>query len=67
MVTHNQTIRRQQLTNCLSVFGHFMGLALKRVNLVLWIFYIRLRTIPSPFERQLVKELRTPERATAES
>ena len=26
---HNQTIRRQQLTNCLSVFDHFVGLVLK--------------------------------------
>ena len=29
MVKHTQTIRRQQLTNCLSVFAHFAGLALK--------------------------------------
>ena len=29
MVKHTQTIRRQQPTNCLSVFGHFVGLALK--------------------------------------
>ena len=25
-VKHTQTIRRQQLANCLSVFGHFKGL-----------------------------------------
>ena len=29
MVKHTQTIRRQKLTNCLSVFEHFVGLALK--------------------------------------
>ena len=29
MVKHTQTIRRQQPTNCLSLFDHFVGLALK--------------------------------------
>ena len=29
MFKHTQTIRRQQPTNCLSVFEHFVGLALK--------------------------------------
>ena len=29
MVRHTQTIRRQEPTNCLSVFDQFMGLALK--------------------------------------
>ena len=29
MVKHNQIIRRKQPTNCLSVFYHFVGLALK--------------------------------------
>ena len=29
VVKHHQTIRRQQLTNCLSVFDHFVGLAHK--------------------------------------
>ena len=29
MVKHTQTIRKQQPTNYLSVFDHFMGLALK--------------------------------------
>ena len=29
MVKHTQTIRRQQPTNCLSVFGDFVKLALK--------------------------------------
>ena len=31
MVKHNQTIRRQQPTDCLSVFDNFVGLALKRL------------------------------------
>ena len=30
MVKHTQAIRRQQPTNCLSVFDHFVGLAVKR-------------------------------------
>ena len=29
IVKHTQTIHRQQTTNCLSVFDHFVGLALK--------------------------------------
>ena len=29
MVKHTQTIHRQKPTNCLSVFDHFVGLALK--------------------------------------
>ena len=32
MVKHNQTIRRQQLTNCLGVFDHFMWFALKELK-----------------------------------
>ena len=32
MVKHTQTIRRQQPTNCLSVFDHFAGLALKGLS-----------------------------------
>ena len=32
MVKHTQTIRRQQPTNFLSVFDHFVGLALKGLN-----------------------------------
>ena len=34
MVKHNQTIRRQQPTNCLSVFDHFAVLALKGLTSV---------------------------------
>ena len=32
MVKHTQTIRPQKPTNCLSVFDHFAGLALKGLN-----------------------------------
>ena len=32
MAKHTQTICRQQPTNCLSVFNHFVGLALKGLN-----------------------------------
>ena len=34
MVKHTQSIRRQQPTNCLSVFSHFKGLALKGLKFV---------------------------------
>ena len=33
MVKHTQIIRRQKLVNCLSVFDHFVGLALKGLRL----------------------------------
>ena len=36
MVKHAQTIRRLVSTNCLSVFDHFVGLALKRLNEYSW-------------------------------
>ena len=32
MVKNTQTIRRQQPTNCLSVFDHIVGLELKGLN-----------------------------------
>ena len=32
MVKHTQTVRWEQQTNCLSVFEHFVGLALKGLN-----------------------------------
>ena len=32
MIQHTPSIRLQQPTNCLSVFEHFMGLALKGLN-----------------------------------
>ena len=33
MVKHTQAIRLQESTNCLSVFDHFVGLALKWLNM----------------------------------
>ena len=33
MVKHTQTIRGQKPTNCLSVFDHFVGLALKELKI----------------------------------
>ena len=33
MIKHTQTIRRLLPTNCLSVFDHFVGLAVKQLNL----------------------------------
>ena len=35
MVKHTQTIFRQQPRNCLRVFGDFVGLALKGLNLLI--------------------------------
>ena len=35
MVKHTQTVNRQKTTNCLSVFDHFVGLALKGLNIIL--------------------------------
>ena len=35
MVKHAKTSRRQQPTNCLSVFDHFVGLALKGLSFIL--------------------------------
>ena len=39
MFKYTQAIRRQKPTNCLSVFDHFVGLALKRLRPV-WIFLL---------------------------
>ena len=47
MVKHTQTICRLLPTNCLSVFEHFEGLALKRLKCV-WPF-CEVRTIFWPF------------------
>ena len=33
MVKHTQTIRRQRLIKCLSVFDHFVGLAFKGLRI----------------------------------
>ena len=32
MVKHTEIVRRKQSTNCLSLFDHFVGLALKGLN-----------------------------------
>ena len=41
MVKHTQAIRRQQLTNCFSVFHHFLGLVLKLLSLLLFTIYLK--------------------------
>ena len=41
MVKHTQTIRRQQPTNCLGVFDHSVGLALKGLSET--VFNLRLK------------------------
>ena len=40
MVRHTQTIRRLLPTNCLSVFDHFSGLALKELKRIIQTKYI---------------------------
>ena len=35
MVKHTQTIRRKQPTNCLNVFDHFEGLALRGLSFMI--------------------------------
>ena len=42
MVKHTQTIRQQQPTNCLNVFGHFVGLAINAKNTLLNFFCSQL-------------------------
>ena len=37
MVRHTQTICRRQMTNCFSVFDHFVGLAFKELLLVIMV------------------------------
>ena len=56
MVKHTQTIRRLLLTNCLSVFDHFVGLELKGLMCLLnecsnCVFYEEINKIlvPSPY------------------
>ena len=44
MVKHTQAIRRQQLTNCLGVFDHYVGLAPKGLNLISFFSKIHFAT-----------------------
>ena len=53
MVKHTQTIRRQQPTNCLSVFDHFVGLALKRLKKIKILFSILTKWIHGRFGKSL--------------
>ena len=47
MVKHTQTIRRQKRKNCLSMFDHFVGFALKGLRFCLTIKYIFLVKTPA--------------------
>ena len=55
MVKHTQTIRRQQPTNCLSVFHHFLKLALEGLTLfterfgTVWIISVVIYLQKQPF------------------
>ena len=42
MVEDTQTIRRKKPTNCLSVFDHFVGLALKELLLYMFELLVKL-------------------------
>ena len=42
MVKDTQTICRQQPTNCVSVFGHFVELGLKGLTVILLLLHSRL-------------------------
>ena len=58
MVKHIQTIRRQLPTNCLSVFDHFVGLALKGLRSAIFssnVYLIRVMTEMSESFRRLRK------------
>ena len=46
MVKHTQTIRRQKPTNCLSVFDHFVGLALEGLKSGCLINFSQLKSFP---------------------
>ena len=50
MVKHTQTICPQQPTNCLSVFDHFGGLALKELKISFLKKHLRL-----PYSKSTIK------------
>ena len=58
MVKHTQAIRGPQLTNCLSVFDHSVGLALKGLSLFL-LTYVEVLFIKNEviFSKRLLFEL----------
>ena len=56
MIKHTQTICRLLLTNCLGVFDHFVGLALKRLNILQLLGYF-LVDVPS---NKLIGYMREP-------
>ena len=56
MVKHTQTIRRQQPTNCLTVFDHFVKLALK--GLIIYLFIsLRITTTLKTVKGWIVEAL----------
>ena len=68
MVKHTEKIRRQQPTNCLSVFDRFVGLALKVENFARFTgntsvgvsFLIKLQTCDTTFSCEFCEIFRTP-------
>ena len=51
MVKYTQTIRRQQSTSCLSVFDHFVGLALKGLRLTTSLYNVDIVNVQSRYCR----------------
>ena len=49
MVKHTQTIRRELPTNCLSVFDHFVKLALKGLKLNRYLLVLSFKELYSVF------------------
>ena len=62
MVKHTPTIRQQKLTNCLSVFDHFVGFALKMlINLFVEVYsevcQAYLEVVNYFYKKLLLKEI----------
>ena len=57
MVEQTQTIRRQELMNCLSVFDHFVGLALKGLS-QLWLFLPNINKLEKFFDKICIQQSR---------
>ena len=51
MVKHTQTIRRQKPTNCLNVFDHLVGLALRGLTIEIFTIKLRVKQIIAIFTR----------------
>ena len=55
MVKRTQTIRKLLPTNCLGVFDHFVGLALKEINGVIKKYVTKFKVLPAKSYQSLNK------------